>query len=181
MDVIVAAPHLAPILCAGVTTYKGLKEAEAKPGEWVLISVSAVWATSPFNMPRQWGFTSPRSTSRQERSSSHANSGYVTANCATEDAVAKVVAASGGGDHRVLVTAASPAAFNQAIACTRGLARWRSSGCRRVPFRRRSLTCRKLRDGSALPSRFAQYIRVAIYRRWASLRGGKAAEVRSRR
>src|SRR5262245_2961585 len=28
----------APILCAGVTTYKGLKETEARPGEWVVIS-----------------------------------------------------------------------------------------------------------------------------------------------
>src|SRR6476659_5798848 len=27
-----------PILCAGVTAYKGLKEAEARPGEWVVIS-----------------------------------------------------------------------------------------------------------------------------------------------
>lgn len=28
----------APILCAGVTVYKGLKETEVKPGEWVVIS-----------------------------------------------------------------------------------------------------------------------------------------------
>ena len=32
------SPALAPILCAGVTTYKGLKETEARPGEWVAIS-----------------------------------------------------------------------------------------------------------------------------------------------
>lgn len=30
--------EMAPILCAGVTVYKGLKETEAKPGEWVAIS-----------------------------------------------------------------------------------------------------------------------------------------------
>ena len=29
---------MAPILCAGVTTYKGLKETEARPGEWVAIA-----------------------------------------------------------------------------------------------------------------------------------------------
>lgn len=29
--------EVAPILCAGVTTYKGLKETEVKPGEWVAI------------------------------------------------------------------------------------------------------------------------------------------------
>jgi len=28
----------APILCAGVTTYKGLKQTKARPGEWVVIS-----------------------------------------------------------------------------------------------------------------------------------------------
>jgi len=28
----------APILCAGVTTYKGLKETGTRPGEWVVIS-----------------------------------------------------------------------------------------------------------------------------------------------
>ncbi|HVL79057.1 MAG TPA: alcohol dehydrogenase catalytic domain-containing protein, partial [Sphingomicrobium sp.] len=27
--------EIAPILCAGVTTYKGLKEAEVSPGDWV--------------------------------------------------------------------------------------------------------------------------------------------------
>jgi len=28
----------APVLCAGVTVYKGLKETEVKPGEWVVVS-----------------------------------------------------------------------------------------------------------------------------------------------
>ena len=30
--------EMAPILCAGVTSYKGIKETEAKPGEWIAIS-----------------------------------------------------------------------------------------------------------------------------------------------
>src|SRR5271166_5412514 len=30
--------HIGPLLCAGVTSYKGLKETEARPGEWVAIS-----------------------------------------------------------------------------------------------------------------------------------------------
>ena len=30
--------EMAPITCAGVTVYKGLKETETKPGEWVAIS-----------------------------------------------------------------------------------------------------------------------------------------------
>jgi alcohol dehydrogenase, propanol-preferring len=30
--------EMAPILCAGVTTYKGIKETEARSGEWIAIS-----------------------------------------------------------------------------------------------------------------------------------------------
>lgn len=30
--------EMAPILCAGVTTYKGIKETETRPGEWIAIS-----------------------------------------------------------------------------------------------------------------------------------------------
>jgi alcohol dehydrogenase, propanol-preferring len=29
---------MAPILCAGVTAYKGIKETEAKAGDWIAIS-----------------------------------------------------------------------------------------------------------------------------------------------
>ncbi len=33
------APHeAAPLICAGVTSYKGLKETQAKPGQWVVVS-----------------------------------------------------------------------------------------------------------------------------------------------
>ena len=28
----------APLICAGITTYKGIKETEARPGEWIVIS-----------------------------------------------------------------------------------------------------------------------------------------------
>src|ERR1700723_3528392 len=33
-----APSQAAPIICAGITTYKGIKQTEAKPGEWVAIS-----------------------------------------------------------------------------------------------------------------------------------------------
>src|SRR6202451_2165979 len=29
------APEAAPLICAGITTYKGIKETEARPGEWL--------------------------------------------------------------------------------------------------------------------------------------------------
>src|ERR1700677_3232342 len=33
-----ASAEAAPLICAGITTYKGIKETEARPGEWVAIS-----------------------------------------------------------------------------------------------------------------------------------------------
>ena len=33
-----AAKDAAPIICAGVTSYKGIKETNARPGEWIAIS-----------------------------------------------------------------------------------------------------------------------------------------------
>ncbi len=53
----------APLICAGITTYKGIKETEAKPGEWIAISGAAdsgIWRS---NMPRPWDYSSARSTS----------------------------------------------------------------------------------------------------------------------
>jgi D-arabinose 1-dehydrogenase-like Zn-dependent alcohol dehydrogenase len=33
-----APAEAAPLICAGITTYKGIKETEARPGEWIAIS-----------------------------------------------------------------------------------------------------------------------------------------------
>src|ERR1700719_1783781 len=33
-----SATEAAPIICAGITTYKGIKETRARPGEWIAIS-----------------------------------------------------------------------------------------------------------------------------------------------
>ena len=32
------ATAAAPLICAGITTYKGVKQTEARPGEWIAIS-----------------------------------------------------------------------------------------------------------------------------------------------
>ena len=49
----------APILCAGVTVYEGLKETEVKPGQWVVISGVGAWATSPCSTPKPWACAWP--------------------------------------------------------------------------------------------------------------------------
>ena len=33
-----AAADAAPLVCAGLTTYKGIKDTEAKPGGWIALS-----------------------------------------------------------------------------------------------------------------------------------------------
>jgi D-arabinose 1-dehydrogenase-like Zn-dependent alcohol dehydrogenase len=55
--------EIAPILCAGVTTYKAIKEADVQPGEWIAIPASVGSATSSCNTPRPWVFTWRRSIS----------------------------------------------------------------------------------------------------------------------
>ncbi|MCC2978278.1 alcohol dehydrogenase AdhP [Sphingomonas sp. PL-96] len=113
-------PSLAPILCAGVTTYKGLKETEAKPGEWVVISGIGGLGHVAIQYAKAMGLHVAALDVAQDKLDLAAELGAdVVANCSTEDAPAKIVAATGGGAHGVLVTAVSPAAFQQAIGCAR--------------------------------------------------------------
>ncbi|MEH6721331.1 MAG: alcohol dehydrogenase AdhP [Aurantimonas endophytica] len=111
---------LAPILCAGVTTYKGLKETEAKPGEWVVISGIGGLGHVAVQYAKAMGLHVAAIDVADDKLALARELGAdVTVNAATEDGVAKIMSATGGGAHGVLVTAVSPAAFSQAIACTR--------------------------------------------------------------
>jgi len=111
---------LAPILCAGVTTYKGLKETEAKPGEWVVISGIGGLGHVAIQYAKAMGLhVAALDVSQDKLDLALALGADLAANAATEDAVAKIVQATGGGAHGVLVTAVSPSAFSQAIACAR--------------------------------------------------------------
>jgi propanol-preferring alcohol dehydrogenase len=65
---------MAPILCAGVTTYKGIKETETRRGNGSRSPASAGSGTWPFSTPRRWGSTSPRSTSAKRSSRLRARS-----------------------------------------------------------------------------------------------------------
>ncbi|ATY33565.1 alcohol dehydrogenase AdhP [Sphingomonas psychrotolerans] len=111
---------LAPILCAGVTTYKGLKETEAKPGEWVVISGIGGLGHVAIQYAKAMGLhVAAIDVSEDKLALARELGADFTANGATEGAVASIVAATGGGAHGVLVTAVSRAAFGQAIACAR--------------------------------------------------------------
>ncbi len=109
--------EIAPVLCAGVTVYKGLKVTDTKPGDWVVISgvgglghmavqyakamglnVAAVDIDdAKLDLARQLGAT-------------------VTVNAKTsQDPAAEIKKQTSGGAQGVLVTAVSPIAFRQAL------------------------------------------------------------------
>ena len=113
-------PRIAPILCAGVTSYKGLKETEAKPGEWVVVSGIGGLGHVAVQYAKAMGLHVAALDVADDKLELAAELGAdLVANGVTEDAVAKIISATGGGAHGVLVTAVSPSAFSQAIACAR--------------------------------------------------------------
>jgi len=111
---------MAPILCAGVTTYKGLKETQAEPGEWVVISGIGGLGHIAVQYAKAMGFFVGAVDIHEEKLALARSLGAdFTANAATEDAVAKVVKETGGGAHGVLVVAVGRAAFGQAVSMAR--------------------------------------------------------------
>jgi propanol-preferring alcohol dehydrogenase len=108
----------APILCAGVTTYKGLKQTEARPGEWVVIS--GVGGRSYCNPIRQGhGVTRCGGRPWVGEASVGPNLGVeVTVDAATEDPP-RMIQERIRGAHGVLVTVVSPIAFREAVGILR--------------------------------------------------------------
>lgn len=104
----------APILCAGVTVYKGLKETDARPGQTVVISGIGGLGHLAVQYAKAMGMhviavdiADDKLDLAREMGADH------TINAATSDPVADVQA--GGGAEAVLVTAVSPKAFEQAV------------------------------------------------------------------
>ncbi|WP_316204775.1 alcohol dehydrogenase AdhP [Bradyrhizobium sp. SZCCHNS3004] len=107
---------IAPILCAGVTTYKGLKETETRPGEWVVIfgvgglgHVAIQYAKAMGMKVIGIDITEDKLKLAREAGADHA------VNALDKDAVDRVAKITGGGAHGVLVTAVSTPAFAQAL------------------------------------------------------------------
>jgi alcohol dehydrogenase, propanol-preferring len=111
---------LAPILCAGVTTYKGLKETEARPGEWVAISGIGGLGHAAVQYAKAMGLhVVALDVTDEKLALARALGADVAVNALAPDAVEQVTKATSGGAHGVLVTAVSPPAFAQAIHMTR--------------------------------------------------------------
>lgn len=107
---------LAPILCAGVTTYKGLKETEARPGEWVAISGIGGLGHLAIQYAKAMGLNVVALDIADDKLALAKRLGADIALDAREEGVLeRVKKATNGGAHGVLVTAVSPAAFSQAL------------------------------------------------------------------
>ncbi|WP_283150346.1 alcohol dehydrogenase AdhP [Silvimonas soli] len=106
---------VAPILCAGVTTYKGLKETDAKPGDWVAISGIGGLGHVAVQYAKAMGFKVVAIDHGADKLALAKELGADLAyDYADADMVAKVQKDT-GGVHGALVTAVSPAAFKQGI------------------------------------------------------------------
>ena len=111
---------LAPILCAGVTTYKGIRETEARPGEWLAISGIGGLGHIAVQYAKAMGLlVAALDLGEDKLALARALGADLAVDAAAPDAVAQVLKASGGGAHGVLVTAVSLPAFRQALQLAR--------------------------------------------------------------
>ncbi len=111
--------EVAPILCAGVTVYKGLKMTGVRPGEWVTISGIGGLGHIAVQYARAMGMRVVAvdiDDAKLDLARKHG--AEVTVNAAEVDPGAAIQEAT-GGTHGVLVTAVHPRAFGQALAATR--------------------------------------------------------------
>lgn len=108
-----------PILCAGVTTYKGLKETEARPGEWVVISGVGGLGHVAIQYAKAMGLHVAAIDVGEEKLDLARKLGaHIAVDARAEDPAHKIQDEIGGA-HGVLVTAVSPIAFKQAVGMLR--------------------------------------------------------------
>lgn len=111
--------EIAPILCAGVTVYKGLKMTDTRPGEWVVISGIGGLGHMAVQYAVAMGLNVAAVDIDDEKLLLAQRLGAsVVVNARSEDP-AQVFHTQFGGAHGVLVTAVSPKAFEQAIGTLR--------------------------------------------------------------
>lgn len=111
--------EIAPILCAGVTVYKGLKVTGARPGQWVAISGIGGLGHVAVQYARAMGLhVAAIDVDDAKLALARSLGASLCINARTENPV-EVIQREIGGAHAVLVTAVSTSAFNQAIGMAR--------------------------------------------------------------
>ncbi len=112
----------APLICAGVTTYKGIKESGAKPGEWMAISGAGGLGHLAIQYAKAMGLL-VCAIDIDDGKLAHAKrlGADLVFNAKAGDPVAALKKQTGGGAHGVLITAPSLTAFKQGVGMTRKL------------------------------------------------------------
>ena len=111
--------QVAPILCAGVTVYKGLKVTGARPGDWVVVSGIGGLGHMAVQYARAMGLHVAAVDVDDEKLDLARRLGATVAvNARGTDPVAYLKKEIGGA-HGVVVTAPSPKAFEQALGMVR--------------------------------------------------------------
>ncbi|MBU5617910.1 alcohol dehydrogenase AdhP [Psychrobacter sp. TAE2020] len=111
--------EIAPVLCAGVTVYKGLKMTEARPGDWVVISGIGGLGHMAVQYAIAMGLNVAAVDIDDEKLDFAKKLGAtVTVNAKNTDP-GEYLKQEIGGAHGVLVTAVSAIAFDQALSMVR--------------------------------------------------------------
>jgi propanol-preferring alcohol dehydrogenase len=106
---------IAPILCAGVTTYKGLKRSGAKPGQWVAIVGIGGLGHIAVQYARSMGFRVVAVDVAADKLDVATSLGAeLVIDGSKQDAV-EAIHREIGGAHAALVTAVATKAFEQAV------------------------------------------------------------------
>lgn len=111
--------EIAPILCAGVTVYKGLKMTDTRPGQWVAISGIGGLGHMAVQYARAMGLNvAAVDVDDAKLEFARRLGASLTVNARQQDPAA-FLQKEIGGMHGVLVTAVSPKAFEQALGMAR--------------------------------------------------------------
>jgi propanol-preferring alcohol dehydrogenase len=111
--------EMAPIICAGVTVYKGLKETEAKPGEWVGISGIGGLGHLAIQYAKAMGLHVAAIDIADDKLKLAKDLGADLTINAKKENPGSFLKKETGGMHGMLVTAPSTNAFNQALGALR--------------------------------------------------------------
>lgn len=110
----------APLICAGITTYKGVKVADVRPGEWMAISGAGGLGHLAIQYAKVMGLQVCAIDIDDGKLALAKSLGAdLVVNAKSPDAVEAVRKGTGGGAHGVLITAPSLGAFKQGIAMAR--------------------------------------------------------------
>ena len=110
----------APLICAGITTYKGIKETQTKPGQWLAVSGCGGLGHLAIQYAKAMGLLVCAVDIDDKKLALAKKLGAdLVFNAKTSDPAVELKKETGGGAHGVLITAPSLIAFKQGIGMTR--------------------------------------------------------------